>query len=41
MQHLKIRTISQRKQVFIQEGVCFTVCHSGTSGPSYNNGGER
>ena len=30
-----IRTISQREQVFIQEGVCFTVCSSGTSGPPY------
>ena len=29
----KIRTISQRKQVFIQEGVCFTVCSSDTCGP--------
>ena len=29
----KIRTILQRKQVFIQENVCLTVCSSGTSGP--------
>ena len=29
----KIRTISQRKQVFIQDAVCFKVCSSGTTGP--------
>ena len=31
----KIRTISQRKQVFIQDAVCFKVCSSGTTGPPY------